>query len=119
MSDDAPVRALDAAAWAAVAAWRDPINDPADAIGALVSRAEPPRFDAVMALANAALRDEHPVKLDHDDVRAILEAAVAAHLAGDSPSFPDDVREVALRRAERLRATARKLAAILPPQPSA
>jgi hypothetical protein len=115
MTDEPPFRAIDADSWATIVAWKDPINDPADAIAALVSRSAPP-FDAVMAVANAALRPEHPVKLDESDVRAILEAAVASHLAGSSPSFPEEVREVALRRAERLRATAAKLAALLPPR---
>jgi hypothetical protein len=115
MTDEPPFRALDAEAWATIAAWTDPINDPADAITALLRRAAPP-FDAVIAIANAALRAEHPMKLDEGDVRAILDAAVASHLAGSSPSFPEEVREGALRRAERLRATASKLAALLPPR---
>ena len=115
MTDEPPFRALDADAWDTIASWKDPINDPADTIAALVSRGAPP-FDAVMAVANAALRAEHPVKVDGSDVRAILEAAVASHLAGNSPSFPADVREAALRRAVRLRTTAAKLAALLPPR---
>jgi hypothetical protein len=116
MTDEPPIRALDAEAWATIASWKDPINDPADAIEGLVRRAEPPPFDAIMAIANAALRAEHPVKLEEADVRAVLEAAAASHLAGSAPSFPEEVREEALRRAARLRATARKLAALLPPR---